>query len=98
MPPPNILHEPRSVPVTTTAYVDASHVANKVTRRSYTGFIIFLNRSPITWFKIVVYAVVRHCLLVIVEGAAGPEVSECTVQRVYALFYTDDIPHASTQL
>ena len=34
-----------------TSYVDASHAANKVTRRSHTGFIIFINRSPILWFS-----------------------------------------------
>ena len=37
--------------VTMTCYVDASHAANKVTRRSHTGFIIFLNRAPIVWFS-----------------------------------------------
>ena len=34
-----------------TAFVDASHAANKVNRRSHTGFEIFLNRAPITWFS-----------------------------------------------
>ena len=38
-------------PVVLTAYCDASHAANKITRRSHTGFIIFVNRSPITWFS-----------------------------------------------
>ena len=33
------------------AFVDASHAANKVTRRSHTGFIIFLNRAPIIWYS-----------------------------------------------
>ena len=32
-------------------YVDASHGANKVTRRSHTGFVIFVNRAPIIWFS-----------------------------------------------
>jgi len=39
--------EPLGNPVTTTAYVDASHAANKVTRRSYTGFILFVMKSLI---------------------------------------------------
>ena len=34
-----------------TAFVDASHGANKVNRRSYTGFIIFINRAPIIWYS-----------------------------------------------
>ncbi len=40
---------PLGMPASITAYhADASHAANKVTRRSYTaGFIIFLNRAPI---------------------------------------------------
>jgi hypothetical protein len=42
---------PRGRRVTTTAYVDASHAANKRTRRSHTGYIIFVNRSPIMWFS-----------------------------------------------
>ena len=34
-----------------TAFVDASHAANRVTRRSHTGYIIFINRAPILWFS-----------------------------------------------
>lgn len=34
-----------------TAFVDASHAANKVNRRSRTGYIIFLNRAPIIWYS-----------------------------------------------
>ena len=43
--------EPRGNPVCITAYVDASHAANKKTRRSHTGFLIFLNRAPIHWYS-----------------------------------------------
>ena len=39
--------KPRDRCVYTTAFVDASHAANRVTRRSHTGFIIFVNRAPI---------------------------------------------------
>ena len=43
--------KPRGRMVTTTAYVDASHAANKMTRRSHTGFILFVNRAPISWYS-----------------------------------------------
>ena len=42
---------PRGRAVTTMAYVDASHAANKVTRRSHTGYIKFVNRAPIQWYS-----------------------------------------------
>ena len=32
-----------------TAYVDADHAGDKLTRRSRTGYIIFLNMAPIYW-------------------------------------------------
>ena len=38
--------EPLGNPVTITCFVDASHATNKVTRRSHTGVMIFLNRAP----------------------------------------------------
>ncbi|KAI2502045.1 Reverse transcriptase (RNA-dependent DNA polymerase) [Fragilaria crotonensis] len=48
---PHRMPIPRGRNVTTTAYVDASHGANKVTRRSHTGYILFLNRAPILWYS-----------------------------------------------
>ena len=33
------------------AYVDALHGTNKVTRKSHTGYIIFVNRAPILWYS-----------------------------------------------
>lgn len=48
--PPH-MPEPRGRRVTTTAYVDASHAANKVTRRSHSGYILFINRAPISWYS-----------------------------------------------
>ena len=48
---PHRMPVPRGRNVTTTAYVDASHGANKVTRRSHTGYILFLNRAPILWYS-----------------------------------------------
>eukprot|EP00978_Attheya_sp_CCMP212_P004832 scaffold10628_cov48-Attheya_sp.AAC.3 len=37
--------------VTTTAFVDASHDANRKTRKSHTGFLIFLNRAPVIFYR-----------------------------------------------
>ena len=48
--PPNA-PEPRGEPVTTTAFVDADHAGCKVTRRSHSGVLIFVNRAPIIWFS-----------------------------------------------
>mmetsp|Transcript_17331 Transcript_17331/g.42369 ORF Transcript_17331/g.42369 Transcript_17331/m.42369 type:complete len:92 (+) Transcript_17331:4520-4795(+) len=42
---------PRGRWVQALAYVDASHAANKKTRRSHTGYIIFLNSAPIVWYS-----------------------------------------------
>jgi hypothetical protein len=48
---PERMPTPRGRQVTITSFVDASHAANKATRRSHTGFIIFVNRAPIIWFS-----------------------------------------------
>ena len=32
-------------------FVDASHATNKATRRSHSGYIIFINRAPVVWFS-----------------------------------------------
>lgn len=48
--PPN-LPEPLGLPVRITAYVDADHAGNKVTRRSQTGYIIFVQSAPVIWFS-----------------------------------------------
>lgn len=50
-PLPHNMPPPRGQSVTITGFVDASHAANKVTRRSHTGFLIFLNRAPILWYS-----------------------------------------------
>ena len=41
---------PKGRNVKITAFVDASHGANKITRRSHTGYILFINRAPIVWY------------------------------------------------
>jgi hypothetical protein len=32
-------------------FVDADHASNKITRRSQTGIVIYLDSSPISWFS-----------------------------------------------
>jgi hypothetical protein len=43
--------KPLGKPVTMSCFVDADHAGCKVTRRSHTGVIIFVNRAPITWYS-----------------------------------------------
>eukprot|EP00978_Attheya_sp_CCMP212_P000550 scaffold1076_cov32-Attheya_sp.AAC.2 len=48
---PHRMPRARGRSVTTTAFVDASHAANKKTRKSHTGFLIFLNRAPVIFYS-----------------------------------------------
>lgn len=48
---PHRMPKPRGRAVSVTAFVDASHAANKKTRRSHTGFIVFINRAPVMWYS-----------------------------------------------
>ena len=48
---PHRMPLPRGRNLVMTAFVDASHAANKKTRRSHTGYLIFLNRAPIIWYS-----------------------------------------------
>ena len=43
--------QPRGNPVKMTCFVDASHAGDRVTRRSHTGYLIYLNNAPISWFS-----------------------------------------------
>mmetsp|Transcript_35878 Transcript_35878/g.50825 ORF Transcript_35878/g.50825 Transcript_35878/m.50825 type:complete len:144 (+) Transcript_35878:910-1341(+) len=43
--------KPRGRIVETTTFVDASHAANKVTQRSHSGYILFVNRAPVIWYS-----------------------------------------------
>jgi len=43
--------EPLGESVEMMAYIDSDHAVDKVTRRSRTGVLIFLNRSPILWYS-----------------------------------------------
>lgn len=47
--PPNA-PRPLGQPVTISAFVDADHAGNRVTRRSRTGFLLYINNSPIVWY------------------------------------------------
>ena len=43
--------KPRGIGFTMCAFVDSDHAGDSVTRRSRTGFLIFLNSAPIYWFS-----------------------------------------------
>jgi hypothetical protein len=43
--------EPRGNPVIISAFVDANHAGNVVTRRSHTGIIIYVQNAPVIWFS-----------------------------------------------
>jgi hypothetical protein len=42
---------PRGESVSTHCFVDADHAGNKVTRRSQSGILLFVNRAPIIWYS-----------------------------------------------
>ncbi|GAX14347.1 hypothetical protein FisN_UnNu047 [Fistulifera solaris] len=48
--PPNA-PEPLGKPVYMTCFVDANHAGETTTRRSQTGYLIYLNNAPIDWFS-----------------------------------------------
>ena len=48
--PPN-MPTPRGKAVTISAFVDANHAGNVVTRRSHSGILIFVQNAPIIWFS-----------------------------------------------
>ena len=48
---PPMMPAPRGMAVEISAFVDASHAANKKTRKSHTGYIIFVNSAPILWYS-----------------------------------------------
>ena len=43
--------EPRGASIQITAFVDADHAGNRVTRRSHTGIIVFGNMAPLRWYS-----------------------------------------------
>jgi len=48
---PSNMPPPRGIGFSMRAFVDSDHAGNLATRRSRTGFIIFLNSAPIYWFS-----------------------------------------------
>ena len=48
---PHNMPEARGEKVDINVFVDADHAGNRVTRRSHTGIIVFLNMAPIMWFS-----------------------------------------------
>lgn len=42
---------PKGKQVSITVFVDADHAGDKVTRRSVTGIILYVNKSPIKWYS-----------------------------------------------
>ena len=48
---PYNMPEPRGRFVVVTAFVDAAHASDKRTRRSHTGYVIFINRAPILFYS-----------------------------------------------
>ena len=48
---PNDSPKPRGNMVSTHCFVDSDHAGDKVTRRSQTGILIFVNREPILWYS-----------------------------------------------
>ena len=43
--------EPLGNPVEETVFIDSDHAGDRVTRRSRTGVLIFLNSAPIVWYS-----------------------------------------------
>ena len=48
---PPRMPKPRGREVDTRVFVDASHAANRQTRQSHTGYVIFVQSAPIMWFS-----------------------------------------------
>ena len=48
---PDNMPEPLGKPVKLTVFVDADHAHDKVTRRSVTGVVLFVNGTPIRWIS-----------------------------------------------
>lgn len=48
---PKDMPKPMGKPVTITVFVDADHASERVTRRSVTGILLFVNSTPIKWYS-----------------------------------------------
>ena len=44
--------KPKGKPVITSCFVDANHAGNVVTRRSYSGILLYVNKNaPFVWYS-----------------------------------------------
>jgi len=50
-PIPDNMPQARGPNVRLSCFVDADHAGNLLTRRSHTGFVIYMNNSPIVWYS-----------------------------------------------
>ena len=50
IPPPNA-PKPKGKSVQMSVFVDADHAGDKITRRSRTGILVYLNAAPILWYS-----------------------------------------------
>lgn len=48
---PSNAPKPLGNPVQMNVFVDANHARNKITRRSQTGILLYLNKAPIVWYS-----------------------------------------------
>jgi len=48
---PDDMPKPVTKPVSITVYVDASHGSDLVTRRSVTGILLCVNKTPVKWYS-----------------------------------------------
>ena len=48
---PDDIPKPVTKPVSITVYVDASHGSDLVTRRSVTGILLCVNKTPVKWYS-----------------------------------------------
>ena len=48
--PPNA-PKPRGKPIQINCFVDSDHAGDRLTRRSHTGIIIYINKAPISWYS-----------------------------------------------
>lgn len=60
---PHRMPTPQGQGLTMTAFVEACHAAKKMTRRSHSGYVIFLNRAPIVWYSKRQQTLITSCFL-----------------------------------
>ena len=78
---PSDMPLPRRHAVSTHCFVDSDHAGDKVTRRSQTGLLLFVNRAPMVWYS--------KCQNTVETSTFGSKfiVMKTTVERIEALWY-----------